>query len=83
MILSVAKFIGLLAVVVFFVIFFFAAIFDCPHSKFGCLIHGVYSCIPKSWKCDGDGDCDNAEDEYECRELGFRIRLAEGTFPKR
>ena len=33
------------------------------HGKFQC---ADQNCIPASWRCDGDTDCDDASDEAGC-----------------
>ena len=38
----------------------------CKAGEFACL--GSCSCIPISWRCDGDPDCEAEEDEVECGE---------------
>lgn len=39
---------------------------ECSAGEFACL--GSCSCIPASWRCDGDADCVAEEDEVECGE---------------
>ena len=34
---------------------------DCPEGRYLCSNSG--DCIPESWLCDGENDCDNWEDE--------------------
>lgn len=39
----------------------------CPdEDDFLCLSDGYSSCFPKSWKCDGEPDCDGNVDEQGC-----------------
>ena len=35
----------------------------CKKNEFDC----GEKCIPKQWKCDGDRDCPNGEDENEAK----------------
>lgn len=37
--------------------------FECQSSRFG------LSCIPNSWKCDGEADCDDGSDELHCHNM--------------
>ena len=34
---------------------------DCPEGRYLCSNSG--DCIPESWLCDGENDCENWEDE--------------------
>lgn len=36
-------------------------------NEFSCGV-GSTQCIPVFWKCDGEKDCDNGEDEVNCGE---------------
>lgn len=37
-------------------------------NEFSCGV-GSTQCIPIFWKCDGEKDCDNGEDEVNCGRL--------------
>ena len=37
----------------------------CPHGQVFC--NNTYKCISESYKCDGDNDCGDGEDEMNCR----------------
>ena len=32
------------------------------------MVRDVAACVPAYWVCDGEIDCDNAEDEHNCSE---------------
>lgn len=51
----------------FFFLFFFSLTDTrtCRVNEFSCG-PGTTQCIPQFWKCDGENDCDNAEDESNC-----------------
>ncbi|XP_062607127.1 low-density lipoprotein receptor-like [Saccostrea cucullata] len=38
----------------------------CDTDEFMCLSDGEITCLPDSWKCDGDADCDGDTDEQGC-----------------
>merc|ERR1712055_465665 len=39
----------------------------CNSNELECnLERGVMGCIPKSWICDGEEDCEDAKDEEDC-----------------
>ena len=38
---------------------------NCSDEQFQCGTGG--KCIPKRWQCDYHKDCENGEDEYDCR----------------
>ena len=38
---------------------------NCSDEQFQCGSGG--KCIPKRWQCDYHKDCENGEDEYDCR----------------
>lgn len=47
---------------------FFVCLVDtrtCRGSEVSCG-PGTTQCIPHSWKCDGEKDCDSGEDEKDC-----------------
>ena len=45
--------------------------FKCPNGR----------CIPLSWKCDGDADCDDNEDEPpSCRDAGVAQKCDDSYF---
>lgn len=43
------------------IIKFLTAAKTCADTEFACSVNG--SCVPERWKCDGEADCDNGEDE--------------------
>lgn len=45
----------------------FAAAQTCADSEFPCNENGT--CIPLRWKCDGEPDCPNGEEELGCGKL--------------
>ena len=43
----------------------------CPSDQFSCKYSG--ECIPESWQCDGENDCNQGEDEENCDETTIPI----------
>ncbi|KAL4715818.1 hypothetical protein ACJJTC_006397 [Scirpophaga incertulas] len=39
--------------------------YNCSADSFACDIDSSHRCIPNSWVCDGESDCQNGEDEKE------------------
>lgn len=37
----------------------------CRTNEISCGAHST-QCIPESWRCDGENDCDSGEDEENC-----------------
>ena len=42
---------------------------QCSDEQFQC----ADKCIPKRWQCDYHKDCENGEDEYDCRKCLFQF----------
>ena len=40
---------------------------NCPFSYFRC--EDKQACVPKTWVCDGDNDCEDNSDEQLCRKF--------------
>ncbi|XP_061168080.1 low-density lipoprotein receptor-like [Saccostrea echinata] len=38
----------------------------CDVDEFMCMSDGDITCLPNTWKCDGDSDCDGDVDEQGC-----------------
>ena len=47
----------------------------CRVYEFSCGA-GSTQCIPVFWKCDGEKDCDNGEDEFNCGESLWPVSVA-------
>ena len=45
--------------------YFTARVSTCRENEFSCE-DGSRPCIPESWKCDDDEDCDDGSDEKNC-----------------
>ncbi|KAL1463906.1 hypothetical protein MTO96_043138 [Rhipicephalus appendiculatus] len=43
--------------------------FNCPPEKFACKFLEKFACVPKTRKCNGDIDCNDAVDEKNCTQL--------------
>ena len=45
---------------------------SCTDTEFTC----VERCIPAAWRCDGEADCSNGEDEEDCgKSKGHLVQL--------
>ncbi|KAA8584644.1 hypothetical protein FQN60_008429 [Etheostoma spectabile] len=54
----------------------------CRVNEFSCGA-GSTQCIPIFWKCDGEKDCDNGEDEVNCVPVILKQRVQHKLLPQR
>ena len=47
----------------------------CSDEQFQCG-NATGKCIPKRWQCDYHKDCENGEDEYDCRKYTLLINIS-------
>jgi len=52
----------------------------CATTQYRCYDSGERMCIPESWKCDGQVDCEKGEDERHCQSTSCKVQcVSTGT----